>query len=134
MRLARAPLEAFRPAAHARVGNDIVEGHRCARATLFAAACSVLLAPPVLARQVQWSWNDGETTLKLGVLAQPAAESADVPGTDDEANNLFLRRLRLIGGLNIGDRLALFGETDSPNLGKAANDGTKDAGDIFVQD
>src|SRR5262249_32065847 len=40
----------------------------------------------------------------------------------------------LIGGFKLGPELSVFAQTDSPNLGKGATDGTKDAGDIFVQD
>jgi hypothetical protein len=84
--------------------------------------------------QLEWSSKDDKASLKVGVLAQLQAESAEVAGTDERANNLFLRRLRLLANFTLGEDLTVFAETDSPNLGKGANDGTKDAGDIFLQD
>jgi len=57
-----------------------------------------------------------------------------VPGTNEDANNIFFRRLRLMAGFTMGNELSVFTETDSPNLGKASTNGTKDSGDIFIQD
>jgi hypothetical protein len=73
-------------------------------------------------------------SLKVGILGQMQGESADVAGSDDSAQNLFFRRLRLIAGLTLSDKISVFVETDSPNLGKSSNAGVKDAGDVFIQD
>src|SRR5262249_37874939 len=99
----------------------------------FAAGCLCAWSSSASA-QLTWSSKDEQEKFKLGILAQLEAESIDVPGTDDEANNLFLRRLRLIGAFDFGDELSSSADTDSLNLGKGANDGTKDAGDVFLQD
>lgn len=73
-------------------------------------------------------------TFKVGLLGQLQAESAEVIGTDDDAQNLFFRRLRLLMSFTLNEKLSVFLETDSPNLGKSANNGVKDAGDVFIQD
>src|SRR5262245_34001160 len=39
-----------------------------------------------------------------------------------------------MAGFTMGNELSVFTETDSPNLGKASTNGTKDSGDIFIQD
>ncbi len=93
-----------------------------------------LVAASAAEAQLQWTSKDEKTSFKVGLLGQLQAEQAEVPGTDDDANNLFLRRLRVIMGFNLGEKLSVFLETDSPNLGKGANNGTKDAGDMFIQD
>jgi hypothetical protein len=106
---------------------------RPAAAVLLAAAIAGLAAGPAAA-QLQWSSKDEKATFKIGLLGQLQAESADVAGTDDSAENLFFRRLRVLMGFTLGDRLSVFLETDSPNLGKSSNAGVKDAGDTFIQD
>src|SRR5262245_5234263 len=94
---------------------------------VFFATGSLIAVSSAAAAQLEWSSKDDKTSFKLGILAQLQAESADVPGSDDEANNLFFRRLRLLGGFRLGQQLSIFAETDSPNLGKGASSGTKDA-------
>jgi hypothetical protein len=58
-------------------------------------------------------------TAKLGVLLQPAFESAGSATLDGMRNNFFLRRARILFGMTLGTDLELFAETDSPDLGKA---------------
>jgi hypothetical protein len=84
--------------------------------------------------QLQWTSKDEKQTFKIGLLGQAMAESADVAGTQDTASNLFLRRARILMSFTLSDKLAIFLETDSPNLGKAATTGAKDAGDVYLQD
>jgi hypothetical protein len=86
------------------------------------------------AAQLQWSSKDEKTSFKVGLLGQAQAESVDVAGTDDTANNLFIRRLRLLMGFTLGEKISVFLDTDSPNLGKSSNAGVKDTGDVFIQD
>jgi len=106
---------------------------RTAAGGLLLATLVGTLAPPANA-QLQWTSKDEKLGFKVGILGQMMGEAADVPGTDDTANNLFLRRLRVIMGFTLGEKLSIFFETDSPNLGKSTNAGVKDASDIFVQD
>ncbi|HKV08010.1 MAG TPA: hypothetical protein VJ725_07740 [Thermoanaerobaculia bacterium] len=105
-----------------------------------AGALGIVLAAVLLgaahpaAAQLQWTSKDEKMTFKVGVLGQAQAESADVAGTGESADNLFIRRLRVLMGFTLSDKLSVFLDTDSPNLGKANTAGAKDAGDIFIQD
>lgn len=96
-------------------------------------ASGVAVAAPVDA-QLQWTSKDEKMNFKIGLLGQMQGEQADVAGTNDTATNLFFRRARLIMGFTLGEKLSVFFETDSPNLGKSNNAGVKDANDMFIQD
>ncbi|MGE0640050.1 MAG: porin [Thermoanaerobaculia bacterium] len=106
---------------------------RTATGGLLVAACLGGLAAPAGA-QLQWTSKDEKMNFKIGLLAQMQGESADVAGSDDTANNLFFRRLRLLMSFSLGEKLSIFLETDSPNLGKSNNAGVKDANDVYIQD
>ncbi len=84
--------------------------------------------------QLQWKSADEKLAFKIGLLGQLQAEQVDVAGTNDAATNLFLRRARILMSFTLGEKLSIFFETDSPNLGKSNNAGVKDANDIFIQD
>ena len=79
----------------------------------------VALAMPASA---QWSVSsaDGKSVLNLGVLAQTQVEALRNPGSDDYAQNIFVRRARLLVGGRIDERTSFFLDTDVPNLGKFA--------------
>jgi hypothetical protein len=94
---------------------------------------TLLAAAAPVAAQLQWSSKDGSQSFKVGVLGQLQAEEADVAGSTDTSKNLSFRRLRLLMGFNLGDKLSVFLDTDSPNLGKATA-GVKDTGNVFIQD
>ncbi len=98
---------------------------------LLGALLVALVAVPV---QAQWKIESpgGDSSIKFGFLAQMRAESLD--NGSNTAQNLFFRRLRLLAGGKLTDKLTFFLETDSPNLGKAGAGGVKGAGDIFIQD
>ncbi len=96
-------------------------------------AFTLLAAAAPAAAQLQWSSKDGNQSFKVGILGQIQGEEADVVNSNDTSKNLFLRRLRLIMGYTLNDKLSIFLDTDSPNLGKATN-GVKDAGNVFIQD
>jgi hypothetical protein len=98
-----------------------------------AVGTALALAHPSAA-QYQVASADGKSSLRFGVLSQLQAEWIDTQGLSQATQNLFVRRVRLMVGGKLGDRLSLFFETDSPNLGKAAADGSKNEGTIFVQD
>ena len=103
------------------------------------AAAFLALAPAVSAQWVIES-KDGGSSVRLGFLAQPEAEWLEAPGGDAYAQNLFLRRIRILLGGQVSERWSFFFDTDSPNVGKANPDtavnpaGAKDAGSIYVQD
>jgi hypothetical protein len=57
-------------------------------------------------------------SIRFGMFLQPQFESAQVPTANGYANNLYLRRARIIIGGTLFDRIEYFMETDSPNLFK----------------
>ena len=106
---------------------------------VIALVLSVVLAAPVFA-QWQITSPDGNSSLKLGYLLQGRAEWEKI-GTDADATtsqNLYLRRIRLLFGGKINDRLSFFAETDAPNWGKAdpaSTTGAKaDTAYVYMQD
>jgi hypothetical protein len=100
---------------------------------LLLAAVFGLAAVPAEA-QLQWSSKDEKMSFKVGILGQLQGEAVDVAGTDDTATNLFIRRLRLVMLFTLNEKLSVFLDTDSPNLGKSNNAGVKDTGDVYIQD
>ncbi len=85
------------------------------------------------AAQYQVSLPDGKGSLRFGAFTQFQGEWTDT-GSGDTSQNLFLRRARFMMGGKLGEKVTFFFETDSPNLGKAAADGTKNEGSMYVQD
>jgi hypothetical protein len=78
--------------------------------------------------------KDGKSILAFGFLAQGQAEWVTNPMAGTTSGNLYLRRMRLIAGGQISDKISFFIESDSPNLGKTQADGTKVAEKIYLQD
>lgn len=103
------------------------------RLAVLALAAALVAAAPARA-QLQWKSADEKLAFKVGILGQLQAESIDVADTHDSARNLFLRRARIVMGLTLGEKLSVFLDTDSPNLGKSNAAGVKDAGDVLLQD
>ncbi|HEY4575450.1 MAG TPA: hypothetical protein VIJ26_15845, partial [Thermoanaerobaculia bacterium] len=100
-------------------------------------AASFAVSAPAAA-QIQMSSADGKI-FKFGILAQPQLEDIDVftsaAGSNTEkSDNIFLRRIRLMGNFTLSKQLRVFFDTDSPNLGKGNPDGTKNNADMFIQD
>jgi hypothetical protein len=77
---------------------------------------------------------DGKSSLAFGFLAQPQGEWLTTADGLDTSKNLFLRRVRLIVGGKVTDRIAFFVDTDSPNLGKGTSAATKVQERVFIQD
>jgi len=103
-------------------------------AAVLAAAFLAVAARPAAA-QLQFSSADGKQSFKIGVLGQLQAEKIDNADLkEDSSNNLFLRRLRLLGNFKLSDALTVYFDTDVPNLGKGNPDGTKNNADLFIQD
>ena len=103
------------------------------RVVLLAVLALVALSAPVLA---QWQIVQGEdTNVKLGVLLQAQGDWTQNAVNDGYAQNLFLRRFRVLLGGQIMPGLTFFAETDNPNLGKASANGTKTiSSGLIVQD
>ena len=90
---------------------------------------------PAPSPALEWKSEDGKSKFKIGLLGQAQLESLDdtVAGGDAQ-QNLFMRRLRLLFNYSLGDKLNVFVETDSPNLGKGDGAGGKNESDMFIQD
>jgi hypothetical protein len=100
----------------------------------FALPLFLVVAPSHAQNQVELVSKDGKSTIKFGLLAQPQGEWIDTAEGDGTSQNLFVRRLRILVGGKIGDKISYFVETDSPNLGKADASGKKSDATIFMQD
>ena len=110
---------------------------RCFGLVLASIAIVLPLVATPAAAQWQIETKDGKGLFKFGVLLQgqyEAFQSEDASGATDVAQNLFLRRARLIFG-GTYEKISFFVETDSPNIGKYdTTTGKKDAGSIYIQD
>ena len=95
---------------------------------------AILAALPASA-QLQITSADGKQSFKIGILGQLEGESIEnADAKADSSNNIFLRRIRLLGNFKLSDELTIFVDTDTPNLGKGNPDGTKNNADLFLQD
>lgn len=105
--------------------------HRLAALLVVAAALFVTGAA-----DAQWtvSTPDGKSTLNLGFLSQMQFEELESADASYYQQNLFIRRLRLIAGGRVNDRLSFFFDTDTPNLGKGTSTGSKNASTMTIQD
>jgi hypothetical protein len=75
----------------------------------------------------------GGASARLGFLLQPAYEFDSGTATSTQnTQTFFLRRARLMVGLNLGSTVELFAETDSPNLGKLT--GVQASAGMAIQD
>jgi hypothetical protein len=107
-----------------------VTGPRIATMTLFA-ALQMFVSAPVLA---QWAVaSPAGDTLRFGYLLQARGEWQSEPGAST-AQNLFLRHLRLLAAGRVRQSISFFVGTDTPNMGKAQPDGTKNNGTLGVYD
>jgi hypothetical protein len=91
------------------------------------------LATPAAFAQWEIKTEDGNSSIKFGFLAVMRADSEELANGED-AQNLYFRRLRLLFGGKLTEKWSYFFETDSPNLGKSDSAGSKNAGDVYIQD
>jgi transposase len=77
--------------------------------------------------------ND-DVNFKLGVLGQFQGDWLEVPSADETAQNLFIRRIRLLFGGQVAKNVTFFVETDAPNLGKTLSSGKNISPGLVVQD
>src|SRR5512143_3199967 len=96
----------------------MADAGRTLRGALLRAAVLLVLAPAASAQWVIES-KDGGSSIKLGFLVQPEAEWLEGAGGGQYAQNLFLRRIRILLGGQVSERWSFFFDTDSPNVGKA---------------
>jgi len=122
------------PAPEGQKGDPVSARGKSAGWTALVVVGALLWSAQPASAQLQWKSADEKLAFKIGLLGQLQGEMADVAGTNDTATNLFLRRARILMSFTLGEKLSIFLETDSPNLGKSNNAGVKDANDIFIQD
>src|SRR5436309_2191282 len=77
-----------------------------------------LLLPAMAHGQAMIKVTD-DINLRFGALIQAWADSSQDATTKGYAENLYLRRIRILIGGQIGPTVSFFFETDNPNLGKA---------------
>ena len=100
---------------------------------VFAVALSLVVASAALG-QMQIKVNDN-VNLKFGILLQTQGDATQDVASRIYAQNVFIRRARLLLGGQITPNLTFFVETDSPNLGKSLTTGTKNSQpSMFLQD
>ena len=100
----------------------------------FAALALALLLPAGLApAQAVIKVND-DVNFKFGFLLQGQADWTENAATDSTAQNLFLRRVRLLVGGQVAKNVTFFFETDNPNLGKVAAGAKTISSGLIVQD
>ena len=76
-----------------------------------------------------------DTFFKLGLLLQAQGDAQQDFVTGSYAQNVYVRRIRLLLGGQIGPNVTFFVETDSPNLGKSTTPGTKNSQpSMYLQD
>ena len=107
--------------------------NRAASLALLGLMAGLFTAAPARA---QWSIaaNEGKSTLNIGFLAQTQVEALQSPGSQDYAQNVFMRRARLMFGGRIDERTSFYFVTDVPNLGKGQASGAKVANALVLQD
>ena len=84
----------------------------------------------------QWTVtsSDGASQIKLGFLTQMQVEGLKSPGSEDWAQNVFVRRARLMLGGRIDPRTSFFIDTETASLGKGQASGAKVVNTVVLQD
>lgn len=94
----------------------------------------VLLVTTSASAQMQIKVNDN-VNVKFGILMQTQADELQDSATRGYAQNIFIRRARILVGGQIAPNLTFFVETDSPNINKSLTTGTKNTQvSLFLQD
>jgi hypothetical protein len=98
----------------------------------FSLAC--LCAAAVAAHaQVVIKVND-DVNFRLGVLGQFQADWLEDPAGEDYAQNLFIRRIRLLFAGQVAKNVTFFVQTDAPNLGRSVAGVKNISPPVIVQD
>lgn len=105
--------------------------HRYIRVLI--AAATLLIASAAFGQAVL-KVNDN-VNLKFGILLQTQGDATQDAASRIYAQNVFIRRARILLAGQIAPNLTFFAETDSPNLFKSTAAGTKNnASTIILQD
>ena len=106
---------------------------RAAIRAVVVAILSVLCGSATARAQAVIKVSD-DVNFRLGVLGQFQADVVHDTQTDNNATNLFVRRLRLLFGGQVAKNVTFFVETDAPNLGKTLASGKNIAPAMIIQD
>jgi hypothetical protein len=103
---------------------------------LLIAGTFVLCTAEVFPADRTWQLTsaNGDSSLSFGLLAQAQAERIRATTHAGDAQDLFLRRFRLIAAGKYATKFNFFIDTDSPNLGKGNADGSKISERMYLQD
>lgn len=108
------------------------------RQRIHSAALAIVCAAMACAMPASAQWtittNDGASQLKVGFLAQMQVEGLQSPGSEDWAQNVFVRRARLMLGGRVDAHTSFFIDTETANLGKGQPSGPKVANTVVLQD
>src|SRR4051794_12787601 len=97
-------------------------------------AVAALLIASAAFGQAVLKVND-TVNFKFGILLQTQSDATQDATTRLYAQNVFIRRARILLGGQIAPNLTFFAETDSPNLFKSTVAGTKNnASTLILQD
>ena len=110
----------------------LASGRGPSRVAALSLASLVCCAVPARA-QVLIKVNE-DVNFKLGVLGQFQADWLEDAVDDDTAQNLFIRRVRLLFGGQVAKNVTFFVETDAANLGKTLPTGKNISPGVIVQD
>lgn len=111
-----------------------MKGHRHLWYAVGITLVLLLVAGPAAQAQIVVKVND-DTFFKLGLLLQTQGDATQDAATRSYAQNVFVRRVRLLVGGQLTKDLSFFVETDSPNLGKSLAAGTKNSQpSLYLQD
>lgn len=111
-----------------------MKGHRHLWFAVGITLVLLLIAGPAAQAQIVVKVND-DTFFKLGLLLQTQGDATQDAATRAYAQNVFVRRVRLLLGGQLTRDLSFFVETDSPNLGKSLAAGTKNSQpSLYLQD
>ncbi|MEI9952867.1 MAG: hypothetical protein WDO74_28820 [Pseudomonadota bacterium] len=78
--------------------------------------------PPNVFESLKIESKNGSATLKIGLLLQPQYEAISSASQSGTANNIFLRRTRLLVGGTLFKNFEYFFDTDAPNLFRGSTD------------
>jgi hypothetical protein len=73
-----------------------------------------------------------DVSIRFGTLLQGWGDWTQDPVSEGYAQNLFLRRVRLLVGGQVARNITFFIETDNPNLGRASSTAPKALGSGFI--
>jgi len=94
------------------------------------AASSTLIAPAAGPLKIE---DASGNSIRFGLLLQPQYQAASSPALNSYANNLYIRRTRLLVGGKFLGKVEFFFDTDYPNLFLDSNTAAEGAPEVFAK-